>query len=122
MSAAHSGEFTHPVESRCGAVAVVKVVGHHHQRGTGRSPRHCSVSTSRSSVGSRTGAPTRGAGGMFQCFSTGRSGCHRHVSSSRHVERSVRISRTTLSYVLRVKGYGTYQAGTAFGEEPRRTR
>src|ERR1019366_2287224 len=59
---------------------------------------------------------------MFQCFSTGRSGCRRYVSSPRHVERSGRISRTALSCVLRVKGYGTYQAGTAFGEEPRRTR
>ena len=49
MSAAHGAELAHSVESRCGAVAVVKFIGHHHQRGTGQFPRHSSVSTSRSS-------------------------------------------------------------------------
>jgi hypothetical protein len=50
-----------------------------------------------SSVGSRTGAiPLR------------------PVSSPRHVKRSVRISRTTLSCRLHPKGYGTYRTGSAF--------
>jgi hypothetical protein len=43
------------------------------------------------------------------------SGCHRHVSSPRLVKRSVRISRTPLSCVLRSKGYETYPAGETFG-------
>ena len=38
-----------------------------------------------------------------------------YVSSPRHVERSVRISRTTLTCLLRLKGYGTYPAGATFG-------
>ena len=38
-----------------------------------------------------------------------------HVSSPRHVERSVRISRTALSCLLHLKGYGTYRAGATFG-------
>ena len=38
----------------------------------------------------------------------------RPVSSPRHVKRSVRISRTTLSCRLHPKGYGTYQAGSTF--------
>jgi len=42
------------------------------------------------------------------------SGCHSHVSSSRHVERSGPISRT-LSCLLHLKGYETYQAERAFG-------
>src|SRR6266446_121447 len=37
------------------------------------------------------------------------------VSSPRHVERSVRISRTALSCLLHLKGYGTYRAGATFG-------
>ena len=36
------------------------------------------------------------------------------VSSSRHFERCVRISRTPLSCSLRLKAYGTYRFGTAF--------
>src|SRR5262249_29635980 len=39
---------------------------------------------------------------------------HGHVSSPRHVKRSVRISRTALSCSLHTKGYGTYPVGTAF--------
>jgi hypothetical protein len=39
-----------------------------------------------------------------------------HVSSSRHVARSVRISRTTRSCILHLKGYEAYQAGAAFAE------
>ena len=31
------------------------------------------------------------------------------------VERSVRISRTALSCLLHLKGYGTYRAGATFG-------
>jgi hypothetical protein len=50
------------------------------------------------------------------------SGCHRHVSSSRHVERSGPISGTTLSCLLHLKGYETYQAERAFGVAARRTR
>src|SRR5262252_2200003 len=42
-----------------------------------------------------------------------------HVSSPRHVERSVRISRTALSCLLRLKGYGTYRAGAPFGVSQR---
>ena len=33
------------------------------------------------------------------------------VSSSRHITRSVRISRTTRSCTLHDKGYGTYRVG-----------
>jgi hypothetical protein len=36
------------------------------------------------------------------------------VSSPRHLERSRRISRTTLPCPLRAKGYGTHHAGDAF--------
>ncbi len=35
---------------------------------------------------------------------------HGHVSSSRHVKRSVRFSRTALSCLLHATGYGTYHA------------
>src|SRR5271167_187124 len=38
-----------------------------------------------------------------------------HVSSPRLVERSMRISRTALSCLLRLKAYGAYPAGAAFG-------
>jgi hypothetical protein len=38
-----------------------------------------------------------------------------YVSSLRHVERSVWISLTTLTCLLRIKGYGTYPAGATFG-------
>ncbi len=37
------------------------------------------------------------------------------VSNPRHFARSMRISRTTRSCTLRVKGYGTYHTGAAFG-------
>jgi integrase len=50
------------------------------------------------------------------------SGCHSHVSSSRHVERSGPISGTTLSCSLHAKVNGTYHAGRAFGVTARRTR
>jgi hypothetical protein len=40
-----------------------------------------------------------------------------HVSSTRHVERSGRFSRTALSCMLHVKGYVTYHAGVAFGTD-----
>jgi hypothetical protein len=36
------------------------------------------------------------------------------VSSARHVARSRRISRTTRSCTLHIKGYETYRTGTAF--------
>src|SRR5208337_1542371 len=47
------------------------------------------------------------------CESAGVRPCH--VSSPRLVERSMRISRTALSCLLRPKDYGTYPAGAAFG-------
>jgi hypothetical protein len=40
---------------------------------------------------------------------------HAYVSSPRHVERSVWISLTTLTCLLRTKGYVTYPAGATFG-------
>ena len=43
------------------------------------------------------------------------SGSHGHVSSPRHLERSVQISRTALSCPLRDKGYVAPSAGGAFG-------
>jgi len=45
----------------------------------------------------------------------------RHVSSPLHVARSMRISRTARPHLLRLKAYGTYHAGAAFGPS-RRTR
>src|SRR6516162_673667 len=44
-----------------------------------------------------------------------------HVSSPRHVERSVRISRTALPHLLHGEAYWTYPAGATFGLS-RRTR
>src|SRR5467141_4931217 len=43
-----------------------------------------------------------------------------HVSSPRHVERSVRISRTALSCLLHLKGYGPIVLGrlSALASEP----
>src|SRR5260370_17298302 len=38
-----------------------------------------------------------------------------HVSSPRHVERSMRISRTALPHLLHVEAYETYPAGATFG-------
>jgi len=52
---------------------------------------------------------------QFRCFRKGpQSGCHSHVSSSRHVERSGPFSGTTLSCLLHVNVYGTYHAADAF--------
>ena len=66
-------------------------------------------------VGSRTGAPTVGSGGSSNHFRVGpQSGSRGHVSSPRLIKRSMRISRTTLSCLLHVKGYGTYRVGSAF--------
>src|SRR5262249_61611644 len=39
---------------------------------------------------------------------------HAHVSSPRHVERSVWFSLTTLTCLLLAKVYGTYPAGATF--------
>ena len=111
-----------PVESRCGAVAAVKVVGHHQlkwHRPIPSPPLRLHIPLIGRVEDWRAYLRRRW---VFQCYRSGRSGRHRHVSSPRHVKRSVRISRTPLPCVLRIKGYGTYQAGTAFGEEPRRTR
>ena len=78
----------------------------------------------------RGSLPTRGRVGGWRA-GLGRSLCsllprpfgcevsqHRdraYVSSLRHVERSVWISLTTLTCLLRIKGYGTYPAGATFG-------
>lgn len=73
-------------------------------------------------VGSRSGARALGAGGISATFAVAsRPACHSHVSSLRHVERSVPFSGTTLPCLLLVKGYGTYLAVAAFGGL-RRTR
>ena len=61
--------------------------------------RPCSVSTSRSSVGSRAGAVAISG----------------PVSSSRLVKHSMRISRTALSSRLHERAYETYRAGLAIG-------
>jgi hypothetical protein len=42
------------------------------------------------------------------------SGCHHHVSSPRRIERSVRVSRTTLTCSLRAMVYGTYATEVTF--------
>jgi hypothetical protein len=47
------------------------------------------------------------------------SGCHDHVSSPRHIERSVRFSRTPLTCLLHAKRYGTYPAERAFRRSTR---
>jgi hypothetical protein len=49
-------------------------------------------------------------GFQFRSFDCGMgSQIHRgHISNSRHVKRSVRISRTALSCSLHIKGYGTF--------------
>ena len=66
-------------------------------------------------VGSRTGAPTVGSGGKSNHFRVGpQSGSHDHVSSPRLLKRSMRVSRTTLSCLLHVKGYAAYRVGSAF--------
>jgi hypothetical protein len=68
------------------------------------------VSSPRSSVGSRTGAPV-----AAEAFRPG------HVSSPLHVARSMRIARTARPHLLRPKAYGTYHTETTFGPS-RRTR
>ena len=46
---------------------------------------------------------------LFHCFRSGpQSGSHDHVSNSRLVKRSVRFSRTALSYCLHPTGYVAY--------------
>ena len=52
---------------------------------------------------------------VFHRFRSGpQSGCHDHVSSPRHIERSVRISRTTLTCLLRAVAYETFPTEQAF--------
>ena len=59
---------------------------------------------------------------VFHRFRGGpQSGCHHLVSSPRHLERSGRVSRTTLTCLLRATGYGTYPTETTF-RRSRRTR
>ena len=63
----------------------------------------------RSSVGSGTGAPIFRVRWLFHCFRSGpQSGSHDHVSSSRLVKRSMRFSRTALSYCLPPTVYVAY--------------
>ncbi len=53
---------------------------------------------------------------LFYAFRCGpQSSSHSHVSSSRLVQPSVRISRTGLSCWLLVEAYATYRAGSTFG-------
>jgi len=66
------------------------------------SAAHAAIASS--VVGSGTGAPARV--GAFRPS---------YVSSPRHIERSVRISRTALPHSLRLKAYGTYPASATFG-------
>jgi hypothetical protein len=55
---------------------------------------------------------------LCQGFRRGpQSSSHGNVSNPRLVKRSVQISRTALSWMLHAKGYGTYQAGSAFGRD-----
>jgi transposase-like protein len=69
-------------------------------------------------VGSRAGAVAVGPGSscwpaafaLCRCLSPSRHS----VSSSRLIARSMRISRTTRTYLLRLKGYGTSRTGSAF--------
>lgn len=57
------------------------------------------------SAGSGAGARTLGAGGELHCFRKGpQSGNHGHVSSSRHVKRSMRFPRTALSCFASCQG------------------
>ena len=79
-------------------------------------PRRCSSPCWQSaSVGSGAGAPTVGSGGSSNRFRVGpQSGSHGHVSSPRHLKRSMRVSRTTLPCLLRVKSYGADPVGSAF--------
>jgi hypothetical protein len=69
-------------------------------------------------VGSRAGAVVVGPGS--RCWPAAFALCRclspdpHSVSSSRHIARSVRISRTTRSCAFRTKGYGAYRPGSAF--------
>ena len=68
-------------------------------------PRRGSVSSRRSSVGSRAGAPPVGGRWMLRRFRSGpQSGSRGHVSSSRLVKPSVPFSGTGLSCCLHRKG------------------
>jgi hypothetical protein len=71
-----------------------------------------------SQVGSRAGAVVLGPGSsrLPAAFATRRclSPSPHSVSNSRHVVRSMRISRTTHSCPLHAEVYATYQTGSAF--------
>ena len=51
---------------------------------------------------------------IYRFRSGPQSGCHGHVSSPRRIERSVRVSRTTLTCALRARVYGTYVTEVTF--------
>src|SRR5262245_39077820 len=73
-------------------------------------------------VGSEAGAVSRAP--LVSVAARGYWGPQRFrpVSSLRHLERSVRISRTTLSCSVLGKGYETYQHRSAFRRSSRRNR
>ena len=53
---------------------------------------------------------------LIQGFRRGpQSGSPGNVSNPRLIKPGLRFSRTGLSWMLRAKGYGTYQAESAFG-------
>jgi hypothetical protein len=55
---------------------------------------------------------------VFHRFRGGpQSGCRHHVSSPRHIERSGRFSRTTLSCLLLARAYATYQTDETFARK-----
>src|ERR1700737_1863963 len=86
------------VESRCGAVALGRtyLLPPLSSGGASMVPP-CSVSTSRSSVGSRAGAPVWPGGPDPH-----------HVSSPLHVARNVRISRIARPHLLHAKALDVY--------------
>src|SRR5271157_1180284 len=85
--------------------------------------RDCTVGLSQ--VGSRTGAPVWVEVWVPCCLALSSASVPAsrpcHVSSPLHVERSLRIARTTLPHLLHAKAYGTYPAGATFSMS-RRTR
>ena len=80
---------------------------------------HSHVSSPRSSVGSRTGAPTVGSGGNSNHFRVGpQSGSLCHVSSPRLVKPGGPISGTGLSCLHHVKGYTAEEKGEITRKRP----
>ena len=63
----------------------------------------------------------RAIAGRVEDWRAGLGRCRATFPAPRHVERSVRISRTALPHLLHVEAYWTYPAGATFGLS-RRTR